>query len=50
MWHLKPHLQQLLTLIMLEADIANTKWHKKLKNDWNPGVWVLIWEYSAGAI
>ena len=20
---------------------------KKLKNDWNPGTWVLIWEYSA---
>ena len=23
---------------------------KDLKNDWNPGTWVLIWEYSARAI
>ena len=23
---------------------------KKLKNDWNPGKWVLIWEYSARAL
>ena len=29
--------------------MANTKWCKKVKNDWNPGKWVLIWEYSARA-
>ena len=23
---------------------------KKTENDWNPGTWVLIWEYSARAI
>ena len=23
---------------------------KHLKNDWNPGIWVLIWEYSVTAI
>ena len=23
---------------------------KKLKNDWNPGTWALIWEYSVRAI
>ena len=28
---------------------GNTKWCKKLKNDWNPGNWVLIWECSARA-
>ena len=22
---------------------------QKLKNDWNPGIWVLIWEFSARA-
>ena len=22
---------------------------KTMKNDWNPGIWVLIWEYSVGA-
>ena len=23
---------------------------KPPKNDWNPGMWVLIWEYSAGQL
>ena len=23
---------------------------KYLRNDWNPGTWVLIWEYSVRAI
>ena len=37
--------------MLLVADLANTKLCKKtLKNDWNPGTWVLIWEYSARAI
>ena len=31
--------------------LAKTKWSKKIfKNDWNPDIWVLIWEYSARAI
>ena len=32
------------------ANFANIKWCKNLKNDWNPGKWVLIWEYSVRAI
>ena len=32
------------------ANFANTKWCKNLKNDWNTGIWVLIWEYSVRAI
>ena len=37
--------------MMLVANFANAKWCKKeLKNDWNPGIWILIWEYSARAI
>ena len=36
-----------LTLMLLVANLANTKWCKKLKNDRSPGTWVLIWEYSA---
>ena len=39
-----------LTLIQLVANLANTKWCKNLKNDWNSGTWVLIWEYSVRAI
>ena len=38
-----------LTLMLLLANFANTKFSKKLKNDWNPGKWVLIWEYSERA-
>ena len=34
------------TLMLLVANLANTKWGKNMKNDWNPGTWVLIWEYS----
>ena len=34
-----------LTLMLLVANLANTKWCKKTeKNDWNPGI--LIWHYS----
>ena len=45
-----------------EHDILRPNWHerfrvntiqndaKKLKNDWNPGIWVLTWEYSVRAI
>ena len=38
------------TLMLLVANLANTKWCKKLRNDWNHDVWVLIWEYSARAM
>ena len=31
------------------ANSTNTKLCKNLKNDWNPGKWVLIWEHSARA-
>ena len=34
-----------LTLMLLVANLANTKWFKKPENDWNPGTW-----YSAKAI
>ena len=39
-----------LTLLLLVANLANIKCAKNLKNDWNPGTWVLIWEFSARAI
>ena len=39
-----------LTLMLLVASLANTKWYKNMKNVWNPGKWVLIWEYSMRAI
>ena len=39
-----------LTLMLLVAKLANTKWCKKRKNVWNPDTWVLIWEYSVGTI
>ena len=40
-----------LTPMLLVANLAITKWcKKKLKNDWNPGTWVLIWEYSERVI
>ena len=32
------------------ASLANTKWCKKLENDFNLGTWILILEYSARAI
>ena len=35
-----------LALLLLVANLANTKWCKNLRNDWNPG----IWEYSSRAI
>ena len=39
------------TLMLLMANLANIKWCKKpWKSDWNPGTWVLIWEYYARAI
>ena len=38
-----------LTLMLLVANLADTKWCKFLKNDRNPGKWVLIWEFSARA-
>ena len=38
-----------LTLMLLIADLANTKWCKKHENDWNPGSWVLISAYSVRA-
>ena len=39
-----------LTLVLLVANLAKTKWWKTLMNDWNHGTWVLIWEYSAIAL
>ena len=31
-----------LSLMLLVVNLANRKWCKHLKNDWNPGTWVLI--------
>ena len=45
-----PGVNRQLTLMLLVANLANTKWCKKLINDWNPSTWVLIWQYSARAI
>ena len=42
-------LQGPATLMLLMATSYNTKSYKNLKNDWNPGKWVLIWEYSERA-
>ena len=28
--------------MLMVANLANTKCRKNLKNDWNPGTWVLI--------
>ena len=39
-----------LILMLLVANFANTKWCKNAENDWNPGKWVLIGEYSVRAI
>ena len=44
------YVRELLTLMLLVANLANTKGWKKPENDWNPGKWVLIWEYSTRAI
>ena len=35
-----------LNLMLLVANLTNTKWGKKSENDWKPGKWVIIWEYS----
>ena len=32
--------------MLLVANLANTKWCKNLKNDWNPGTWVYSSESS----
>ena len=41
----------LVALMLLVANFVHYKWcKKKLENDWNPGTWVLIWEYSPKAI
>ena len=37
-----------MLVVALMLPIQNNA--KKLKYDWNPGTWVLIWEYSARAI
>ena len=39
-----------LTLMLLLSSLANIKWCKHAENDRNPGTWVLIREYSVGAI
>ena len=37
--------------MLLLANLFNTKWCKSpKKNDWNPGTWVLNWEYLTRAI
>ena len=36
--------------MLLVANLANTKVCKNLQNDWNPSIWVLIWEHSSRAI
>ena len=36
--------------MLVVANLSMIKWCKNLENDWNPGVWVLIWKYSARAI
>ena len=37
--------------LLLVANFSNMKWcKKKLKNYWNPGIWVHIWENSMGAV
>ena len=38
-----------LTFTLLVANLANTKWCKKPEKDWNPGIWVFIWDYSVRA-
>ena len=38
-----------LTLMLLQDNVADKNDAKHLKNDWNPGTWVFIWENSAGA-
>ena len=51
--YLHPHTHRCfnhwLTLMLLVANLVITKWCKKMKNDLNHGVWVLVWEYSARA-
>ena len=39
-----------LTLMLLLANLTNKNDAKNLKNDWNTGTWVLIWEYSVRTI
>ena len=39
--------EKLLSLILLVENLASIKWCKKL--DWNPGTWVLIWQFSVRA-
>ena len=37
-------------MLLVAAYLANTKSEtKNLKNDWNPDIWVLIWEYTVRA-
>ena len=44
--HVNGRQAELLTLMLLVANLANTKWGKKAENDWNPGKWVLIWHFT----
>ena len=43
-------LHHLLNPYAAGGNLANTKWCKQPGNYWNPGKWVLIWEYSTRAI
>ena len=55
-WSITPtgsaHWSNRLTRMLLVANLANTKWYKKMKNAWDPGpgIWGLIWEDSVRAI
>ena len=36
--------------MLMVASLTNTNWCKNLKTNWNPGTWVLVWEFSARVI
>ena len=47
----KKNMKIILTLMLLVTNLAKTIWCKIIKKKyWNPGIWVLIWEYSARPI
>ena len=47
--HRLPYIR-VFALMLLMTFSSNTEWCLKLKIDWNPGTWVLIWECSVRAI
>ena len=50
LWFIVTHNCILLNLMLLVANLTNTKWCKETKNDRIPGTGVFIWEYSVIAI